>query len=67
MNTERLTITDDVTEKLEIAYDGERFALIHTDKMRDGKRVVILNPREARRIARLINRSIVYGKEGSND
>lgn len=56
---ERLTITDSTTEKLEIDDDGERFGLIHTDKdmCLDEKRVIILNPREAHKIARFITRN----------
>lgn len=61
MNTERLVITDNLTEKLELEIDdgGERFGLIHTDKdmCLEGKSVIILNPREAQDIARFINRN----------
>jgi len=46
----RKTITDNAVQKLEIAGDGERIALIQTFKHYfadvSNRRVIILNPRE---------------------
>ena len=59
MKTERLTITDNYAEKIEVVYDKERFGLIRTDKdmSLDPKAVIILNFREAQEIARFISRN----------
>ena len=51
---EVLTITDEMIESLRINFDGERFALVHTNKAKAVTKTIILNPKEAQEIARFI-------------
>lgn len=63
MNTERETITDNLTEKLETVDWGEQFGLIHAYKEMclEDKTVIILGLKEApkiyKRLGRFINRN----------
>ena len=55
MGIRRLIITDWIAQRIEIKDDGERFALICWDKLRDERSTTILNPQEAQAIADFIN------------
>ncbi len=40
------TITDNAGERLVIKWDGERFSLVHHDKIQDKARAILLNSQE---------------------
>ncbi len=40
------TITDNAEERLAIKWDGERFSLVHYDRIQDKARAILLNPKE---------------------
>ncbi len=57
MSIEFLTVTDNSAESLRISYDGERYALVHTDKTKAVTKTIILNPQEALAIEYYIRNS----------
>ena len=57
---ESSTITNNLAESLRINYDGERYALIHTNKASTITRTIILNLREAQ----LVEKFIKFNRKG---
>ena len=51
---DKLIVTDNTGERIEITWDGERFALPHWNKVNSRSESLILNPREADDIVRFI-------------
>lgn len=56
----REIITDNSIEKIQISFDGERFALLgeikYLSRSNSLQGVIILNPKEAKQLAEFINR-----------
>ena len=60
---DKLIVTDNTGERIEITWDGERFALPHWNKVNSRSESLILNPREAAIVAGFINKIIFGNKE----
>ncbi len=51
---EKEIITDNVGEKIEIGFDGEKFSLLHIRHLVGARTISVLNSEEARKIADFI-------------